>query len=392
MAQRRALDDPFAAGGAQDPSLSTPGSPFEVSAPGMSAGDGSAPPPLQDFGFDTPSGTDPFKSILPDGGTPTIPATAAAVQPTDLLTPATGGPARVARNDPGAQHPYHAATDANGSFLAPDGTILTGQTGPNTWSGADGSTWELGPDGQPRQVTAQSSGGGPQGGGAPSVNEVTLPGVPTIANDPLSGEIDKALAGILGTGKTDYGKTVEDALTALIGKGGLTQPIQGQLNSARDAEATAEQGMLADARNALAGAGTLSEPGTPQGPTSDAISRIAYNLAPTYAKSVSDIETNAMNTANSNVMSALSLATGLSENEAANVLSASGSGTARQSTLANIALSTLAQSADWNKFLATYGLNRDQIQAQLAQGQSGQVLQLLSLFLQLTQQKTAGFI
>lgn len=448
MAVRRALDDPFASGGQMDPSLES-GSPFEVSSPGMPTGDGDAPPPVQDFSaFDggvaqDPAlqmpAPDPFADILPAAGTPTIPPTAQEMQPADLLT-SPSSPVRVQNTDatntnPGSLTEAQARdwlTSINGQAIPeqfftamkakygyqPGGMIdpsmldtLRQDLVGGAWPGGIGPKTPAGPTTGTTGTTSGPTSGtvdltsllaqihsltggvtpalpggfGPEGG-------PVLPDINQVGQDPLSQLIDSALAGVMKTGGTPYTQQVQDALAKLVGEGGLPQPTQGRLNAARDDEATAFQGQLADARNALAAAGTLSEPGTPQGPTSDAISRISYNLAPKYASAVSEIESHAMDMANSNVMSALSLATGLSENEAANVLSAAGEGTQRQQTLANIALGTLDRNIQWNEFLANYGLNRDQIAEQLQQGRTGQVIQLLQLFLNSAQIATGGYI
>lgn len=47
---------------------------------------------------------------------------------------------------------YQAAINAKGQYLAPDGTVLTSQTGPNSWAGENGSAWALDASGNPIQT------------------------------------------------------------------------------------------------------------------------------------------------------------------------------------------------------------------------------------------------
>src|SRR5213075_615424 len=78
-------------------------------------------------------------------------------------------------------------------------------------------------------------------------------------------------------------------LQQIIKGGGATPDITAQLVKARDTEALAEQGMMADARGELAARGLLSEPGAPQGAESSAIRRVNEQIAPSFANAVTDI-------------------------------------------------------------------------------------------------------
>ena len=217
-------------------------------------------------------------------------------------------------------------------------------------------------------------------------------GLNQVGQDPLSQILNSGIAGVIQEGGTPYGQSVASTIAQLINQGGLTQPTQARLTAARDAEAKAFQGQLSDARDALAAQGTLSEPGMPQGPLEEAISRITYNLGPAYAREVSGIESGAMDTANKNVMDALTMATGLSHDQAQNVLQAIGTGTNRQTALGQIALQTLNTNVQWQEFLAQYGLDTDKVMEELQQGRIAQIAPLLSAFLQAAQVSAGGFI
>lgn len=217
-------------------------------------------------------------------------------------------------------------------------------------------------------------------------------GVNQVGQDPLNDLETSALAGILQNGGTPYGQNIEATLADLISRGGLSPSITNQLIGARDAEAGAFSGQLADARAALASRGLASVPGSPQGPEVTAIDRISEGLAPTYASAVSDIESHAIDTGNASVMQSLSMATGMSEQDTQAILGAIGTGTARTTALSNIALKSLEDNQQWNEFLANFGLQKDQVAEQLAQGRITSLVPLLQMFLQMAGASAQGFI
>lgn len=226
----------------------------------------------------------------------------------------------------------------------------------------------------------------------------------------LSGDVLKQLDTILQTGGTD------------------PEARRLRLVAARDSEATANRGMLADARGALASRGLSSQPGVGQGAEGTAISRVSESLAPSYANAVRDIETSDMDRQDANRLAALGLKTGVANAQGDRLLTATGqeqgilrgdtdaliaaistatgksaadarlildsanAGTGRQTALAGVALQSLAQDQDWAKFLAQFGLNHDTIQEQLSQGRISQVIALLGLYLQSAQGAAAGYV
>lgn len=235
-------------------------------------------------------------------------------------------------------------------------------------------------------------------GGAPSPTSFTPAGTPLVPNlnqfaqGPLDVAINNALASVLTQGGTPNGQALMSKLQSIINGQGLVDPTNQRLIAARDAQAGAQQAMKADLRAALAERGMASEPGTPQGSEGLGLERIAYQLAPTFANAVTDIETHAMDTQNSNVLQALSLATGLDAQQANTLLSAVTAGTNRQSALADIALRTLDQNRQWQQFLAQFGLDRDQVAAQIQQGNMTVVIALINAFTQAAAVSAGGFI
>jgi hypothetical protein len=139
--------------------------------------------------------------------------------------------------------------------------------------------------------------------------------------------------------------------------------------------------MLEDARAALAGQGGLSAPGVEQGSTTAAVQRISEAIAPEFADALRDIYGKALDESNENFMGALQMATGMADDQAKNLLQALGQGTSRQQALAGIALDTLAQNMDWNKFLATHSLDTAKLMEDIQNGRLDRVVQLMKLFI-----------
>ena len=91
-------------------------------------------------------------------------------------------------------------------------------------------------------------------------------------------------------------------------------------------------------------------------------------------------------------VSALSAATALSTAQANTLLQALGTGTDRQTALAQIAIGVLDQDRQWNQFLADYGLRRDQVLAMLDQGNLSQLQGLINSFLQFVSLSRGGYV
>lgn len=116
----------------------------------------------------------------------------------------------------------------------------------------------------------------------------------------------------------------------------------------------------------------MSEPGIPQGMEAGGYGNIEERLAPAYASSLRDILSDESATQNANYLAALGL------------------GNTRQSTLSDIALQTLDRNMEWNRFLAEFGLDRDQTLEALASGSDNQLTQLLNMYLNATGQSASG--
>ena len=89
---------------------------------------------------------------------------------------------------------------------------------------------------------------------------------------------------------------------------------------------------------------------------------------------------------------ALSAATGMSQLEASNLLSAIGLGTQRQQVLSDIALRSLDQNITWNQFLAEYGMSRDTVLEQLRKGRIDQLQPIMELFISFLDKSRSGMV
>lgn len=280
------------------------------------------------------------------------------------------------------QGPSLAAVDAE--YMADLGRHLEPGDYEQYWMGDTDPNWATTIKNSPEALGRRSSTATPT---APQRNVIQIGG------DPQSQLIDAGLADLIKRGgATDSTSGLMKQLQDIISKGGITRDSEMDLNRARDEEARAFTGQTEDARSALASRGVASTPGVAQGGEISAIKRITESLAPTYADTVAGIETHAADTKNSTLLSSLQMATGLSAQESNNLLGALGGGTQRQTALSQIALQSLEQDDQWNEFVANYGLNKDQVAAQIKNGNIQSLIPLLTAFLQSASQGAQGFI
>ena len=230
-----------------------------------------------------------------------------------------------------------------------------------------------------------------------------------LAGEDLSGQV----SGLGGPS----GEALTNAVTTLLENRGV-DPTVGNLRFERARELTdlARQASLNQAQEALAQRGLASVPGIPQGQEGGAIRRIEERIAPEFAAAVRDILideneradqrlfqglTTGTNIANleqnqfldsvsgalelaglndARLNTSLSLATGLSEVEARTMLDSLGTATERQAVLSDIAIRSLDQNMEWNRFLAEYALERATTLETLQSGRLNDVQQILTLF------------
>src|SRR6185295_19750867 len=109
---------------------------------------------------------------------------------------------------------YQAGKNAQGQFVAPDGTVLTSQNPDNTWSDAQGRKWTLDANGQNPHLAGSAaapppaSGAGASGGGGntgsttynygSTSNSSTVTGVPGAPTSPTPSPRDPRLDALYG--------------------------------------------------------------------------------------------------------------------------------------------------------------------------------------------------
>lgn len=195
-----------------------------------------------------------------------------------------------------------------------------------------------------------------------------------------------------GGGVTPYAKSVRDQIDGMIKSGGLDrEATQLRLTGAREDQANAFRGMESDVRDTLASQGVVSQPGVQQGENTAALGRISEQLAPTFAGAVRDIEAKSLDNANDNIMQSLSLAAGLSNEDARNLLTAVGTGTNRAVAFAQIALGRLSEDRQWNQFLAQNGLDRERLLWEIENGNDKTMLETIRQFIDSLPGLTGGF-
>jgi hypothetical protein len=323
---------------------------------------------------------------------------------------------------PNARLVGHDSIDFGGALSggrtgSPVGVIDVGQNF-NSQTGT-GSGWWWG-HGGPSGAPAAAASGGPARTGAgnnSTVNQIQSifqalpasntnysgPGGPGITNgplqqvgqDPFSMLITNALAGLIeNEGRTDLGNSVNDAITALLERGGELDPNQTarRFESARELLDKGRRTMVNDLRGDLASRNLLSEPGIPQGAEIGGINRITEHIAPEFSRALRDIYTDESAKSDARLMTSLGMAMNVSSEQARTLLAALGEGTDRQAELADIALRNLAQNQAWSQFLANFGLERDQVMYAIQNGQIESILPILQAFLQLSGMANQGYV
>lgn len=173
-----------------------------------------------------------------------------------------------------------------------------------------------------------------------------------------------------------FGTLIGDKLSELIANNGQVNSDQVALQREKATEDmnTSRRTQLNQAQGELADRNLLSVPGIPQGSELGAMGRIEQNIAPAYAQANRDITIADDKQANDTLLSVLNM------------------GNERQGMLGQIAIQTLAQNTQWNEFLATYGLQRDQVMYQLQNGQINDIEGLMQLFEQFAQMSAGGHV
>ena len=226
-----------------------------------------------------------------------------------------------------------------------------------------------------------------------------------VAPTPLAGQLEGAISDILseggegGTAESLFGGQMQSELQDLLANAGALeadpQRQAMQLEQARQPLDQLRQAQMAEGQRALASRNLLG-----QGPEVNFLERLEGRLAPAYAEAGQRIALDNMEAADQRYMAALqqggdmaqaqadrrearllptlSLATGMSEMESRNLLDTARTWTERQNMLSNIALQNLDRNMEWSRFLAEFGLERDQVMEMIQSGRLDKLVEALN--------------
>ena len=183
---------------------------------------------------------------------------------------------------------------------------------------------------------------------------------------------------------TDYGVIPQDAQRAAID----LEQARSPLDALRQAQLSQGQAALAD-RNLLG-----------QGPELEFMQQLEEQLAPAYSAAGQRLITDQLDRADARYQAALDAGVNVAEaqaqrrearliptlqiasnqtaQQAQNMLDTVGTWTERQRMLGDLAIRNLDQNIDWNKFLAEFGLERDQILELISAGRLDDIANLLN--------------
>jgi|TARA_R110002020_G_scaffold48456_1_gene138074 hypothetical protein len=235
----------------------------------------------------------------------------------------------------------------------------------------------------------------------------------------LAAETEETLEDILrrrGAGASEmspFGEDIQSTIEELLASGGAipadAQRRAMELETARSPLDALREAQLEEGRAALASRNLLGS-----GPELEYMQRVEQGLAPRYAQAAQEIELAERAAADQRyrdamqmgttiaaqaealeegrLSSAMSLATGMSEEQSRNLLATAQTITQRQQMLSDIALETLDKNMEWNKFLAEFGLERDMALEMIQSGRLGQLLPLIQQFLNIASLTARGYV
>ncbi len=206
---------------------------------------------------------------------------------------------------------------------------------------------------------------------------------------PLQGQTNAALGGVVANGghptPSPTGASGLSALKSFLDTNGSTTARIGAL---RDQMATLRKGQVSDLDARLADRGLLSEAGHSQGADLSAQAGLERDLGAQYSAAAAS----AIPQLDANMLQAAGMATGLDQQAVGNLLSTATTADQQQQILGNLAVQSLSQNTQWNEFLASYGLQRDQVEYAIQNNQISQLMPLINAFLEYTQTGAAGYV
>jgi hypothetical protein len=215
----------------------------------------------------------------------------------------------------------------------------------------------------------------------PPVPDADLPNVGGLP--PSIEEIIRQIITRRGRTGSPLEESAEKTLKRIIDEdGGINSERLGRrVTGARERLEKARRSQTEQAQAELASRGLLSTPGIVQGSELQTLGNIGEGFAEEFGTAMRDIEVAESQAADERLMSALGLATGMSRDQAQTMLGAIGAENQRQAVLAQIAIEQLKNNTTWNMFLAQYGLDRDRLLLEIANGRMDQIIPILTAFL-----------
>jgi hypothetical protein len=143
---------------------------------------------------------------------------------------------------------------------------------------------------------------------------------------------------------------------------------------------------IAQGGAALAGRGLLGS-----GAAREYGERLEERLAPQYTAAGQQIEMRERDREETRLSNAMTLASGMSQEQSRNLLNTVRTMSERTQMLSDIALRSLDQNMYWNKFLAEFGLQRAEVLERISQGRLDSLLGMLQQYMGVTAQAAQGF-
>jgi hypothetical protein len=206
------------------------------------------------------------------------------------------------------------------------------------------------------------------------------------------------------------GTYIKDLLERTAGGGVNSERLQMRREAARENLTSGSQAALADVSSRLADRGLISFEGAPQGFELDSTIRALEPLQRSYLSELRESEVEESERADAAEMAALergqsfqgerqivqldalSRATGWSKDQIDQRLGAARTAQEREQMMADIALEQLSQNMSWNKFLAEFGLKREQVAEEIRAGRVAAIQPVLQMYLALLNQSRGGYI
>lgn len=187
-------------------------------------------------------------------------------------------------------------------------------------------------------------------------------------------------------GKTPFDDKLEgfysDFLDPKAGQGRLTR----NLESARETMERGRKTQLNNIQGLLADRNLLSEGGITQGPEQSSYMRLEESIAPIYAQALRD----ALESGDQQTLQALQQAGAFSGQNKSNLLSTLQSAGNYQGMVTQLALQSLSQNIEWQRFLANYGLDATRLENEIESGKIDDLLTLFQLHLNEAQIRAGG--